>query len=71
MFKPGFRKVECTDQMPQPYLDERDVAQRTKMSVAWVRKQRQLGLPPRAIKIGRSVRYRPEDVSDWLASLAK
>ena len=49
-------------------LNERDVADITGMSVAWVRRQRLLGGPPKYIKISSAVRYRPEDLADFLAS---
>jgi predicted DNA-binding transcriptional regulator AlpA len=49
-------------------LTERDVARITGLSVASVRRWRLLRQGPRYLKIGSSVRYRPEDLSAWLDS---
>lgn len=49
-------------------LNEHDVACITGLSVASVRRWRLLRQGPRYIKIGSAVRYRPEDVSAWIAS---
>src|SRR4030095_17117540 len=48
--------------------NEHDVARIAGVSVASVRRWRLLGQGPRFLKIGASVRYRPEDVSAWLDS---
>lgn len=47
------------------YLDEAAVAAIYQISTATVRTWRCLGRGPRFLKIGRSVRYRPEDVHAW------
>jgi predicted DNA-binding transcriptional regulator AlpA len=49
-------------------LNEHDVAIRTGLSVASVRRWRILKKGPRYLKIGAAVRYRPEDVAAWLES---
>ena len=49
-------------------LNEHDVARCVAMSVATVRRWRLLGQGPRFIKIGAAVRYKPEDVAEWLES---
>jgi predicted DNA-binding transcriptional regulator AlpA len=49
-------------------LNEHDVARITGLSVASVRRWRLLQEGPKYIKIGAAVRYRPGDVSVWLAS---
>jgi predicted DNA-binding transcriptional regulator AlpA len=49
-------------------LNEHDVARITGLSVASVRRWRLLKQGPKYLKIGASVRYRPEDISAWLAS---
>ncbi|WP_410968914.1 helix-turn-helix transcriptional regulator, partial [Salmonella sp. SAL4444] len=46
-------------------LNEYEVAGISRLSVATIRRRRFLGLPPRYIKIGASVRYRPHDVECW------
>jgi len=49
-------------------LDEHAVARITGLSVASVRRWRFLKQGPRYLKIGSSVRYRPEDINAWLSS---
>jgi predicted DNA-binding transcriptional regulator AlpA len=49
-------------------LNEEDVARLTALSVATVRRWRLLSQGPTFIKIGASVRYRPNDVAAWLQS---
>jgi len=49
-------------------LNEYDVARITGLSVASVRRWRLLRQGPRYLKIGSAVRYKPEDISAWLAS---
>jgi predicted DNA-binding transcriptional regulator AlpA len=49
-------------------LTEHDVARVTGLSVASVRRWRLLRQGPKYLKIGAAVRYRPEDVSEWLRS---
>lgn len=49
-------------------LTEYDVAELTSLSLASVRRWRLLRQGPRYMKIGASVRYRPEDVAAWLDS---
>ena len=49
-------------------LNEHDVGRMTGLSVASVRRWRLLRQGPRYLKIGSAVRYRPEDISAWLAS---
>ncbi len=49
-------------------FNEFDVARITGLSVASVRRWRLLRQGPKFLKIGASVRYRPEDVAAWLES---
>jgi predicted DNA-binding transcriptional regulator AlpA len=49
-------------------LNEHDVARITGLSVASVRRWRLLRQGPKYLKIGAAVRYRPEDLSSWIAS---
>jgi predicted DNA-binding transcriptional regulator AlpA len=54
----------------QSLLNEHDVARISGMSVASVRRWRLVREGgPRFVRIGAAVRYKPEDVSAWLASL--
>jgi predicted DNA-binding transcriptional regulator AlpA len=50
-------------------LVEEEVAQRLQVSLASVRRWRLERRGPQFIKVGALVRYRPEDVESWLASL--
>lgn len=52
----------------QSLLNEHDLARVTGLSVASVRRWRLLKIGPKYLKIGASVRYKPEDVSAWLES---
>ena len=47
-------------------LNDHEVAARVGVSVATVRRWRQLGTGPLYLKIGALVRYRPQDIHDWL-----
>jgi predicted DNA-binding transcriptional regulator AlpA len=49
-------------------LNERDVARITGLSVASVRRWRLLRQGPKYLKIGASVRYKAEDLTEWLES---
>jgi len=49
-------------------LTERDVARMTGLSVGTVRRWRLLRQGPKYLKLGAAVRYKPEDISAWLAS---
>lgn len=58
----------------EPLLDDRDLARHLKLSPSAVRQRRfqarKLGVPaqlPPAVRLGRTHRYRPEDVRAWLA----
>jgi predicted DNA-binding transcriptional regulator AlpA len=49
-------------------LNEHEVAHITGLSVASVRRWRLLRQGPKYLKLNSAVRYRPEDISVWLAS---
>ena len=51
-----------------PLLDERDIAKITNRSLASVRRDRLMKKGVPFLKLGSSVRYRPEDLTDWLAT---
>jgi excisionase family DNA binding protein len=50
-------------------LTEDDVAKQLNLSLASLRRWRLEKRGPRFIKVGSLVRYRPEDIDAWLASL--
>ena len=49
-------------------LTEHEVAQRLNVSVATIRRRRLLRRPPEFVRIGSSVRYRPEAVERLIES---
>jgi predicted DNA-binding transcriptional regulator AlpA len=52
----------------KPFLDEKQLATTLNISVASARRWRLLRQGPKFLKIGSSVRYRPEDIDAWLDS---
>jgi excisionase family DNA binding protein len=70
----GLHKVHtvCTDIEGNPMKVEwqlettEEVAQRLKVSPETLRDWRKRGIGPRAVKVGRLVRYSRADVTDWL-----
>lgn len=48
-----------------PYMTIDDLAERYQIPVQTVRHWRIRGTGPRAVKIGRYIRYRVDDVLDW------
>jgi excisionase family DNA binding protein len=53
----------------QDLLTEREVARQIKVSLASLRKWRVERRGPQFVKVGALVRYRPEDVERWMATL--
>ena len=51
-------------------LTETEVAERLKVSLASIRRWRLEKRGPTFVKMGALVRYRPEDLDNWLASLS-
>lgn len=49
-------------------LNTEDVARQTGLAVSTLEKLRLTGNGPRFVKLGRAVRYRPEDIENWIAS---
>ena len=47
-------------------MDQRDLAAYLGKSVAWCERARWAGEGPRYIKLGRNVRYRADDVLEWI-----
>lgn len=50
------------------FLNDKQLSALLGVSTASVRRWRLLGLGPRYLKVGASVRYRVEDLEAWLAS---
>lgn len=59
---------QCHAEPGKRLLREKDIAARTDVSLALVRKWRLLGNGPQFIKLGSAVRYREEDLNLWLAT---
>jgi excisionase family DNA binding protein len=55
--------------MMQVFLTEKDVAKQINVSLATLRRWRLEQRGPRFVKIGALVRYRPEDLEQWMAAL--
>ena len=53
----------------QNFLTEKQVAQQIKVSLASLRRWRLLQRGPRFVKVGALVRYRAEDLEQWLETL--
>ena len=51
-------------------LTERDVANILNLSVATIRRRRLLRKPPEPVKIGASVRYRPQEIDQFIKGAA-
>ncbi len=49
-------------------LNEHEVARITGLSVATIRRRRLFKMPPKYLKISSAVRYRREDIAEWLES---
>lgn len=54
------------DSSPAVLLDEKQAAGRLCLAVRTLQKWRVVGGGPRFVKLGRSVRYRPEDLNQWI-----
>jgi excisionase family DNA binding protein len=50
-------------------MTEVELSERLNVSLASLRRWRLEGRGPRFVKVGSLVRYRPEDLDEWLASL--
>lgn len=58
------RTVESTP----PLFDERALAETLSVSVKAIQSWRYKGGGPKFVRLGRAVRYRPEDVEVWLVA---
>ena len=60
------QRDETEGRAVSPLLNEHELAEILNVSVASVRRWRLVNRGPRFLKIGASVRYRSEDLSEWL-----
>jgi predicted DNA-binding transcriptional regulator AlpA len=58
-------KMKPTVTLPA-FMDQKTVATYVGKSCAWFERARMLGEGPRFVKLGRHVRYRAEDILDWI-----
>jgi predicted DNA-binding transcriptional regulator AlpA len=57
-----------SDELIETFLDEKQLAQRLRVSIGTLRLWRAEGKGPRFRKVGdQLVRYAPSDVNDWLS----
>lgn len=56
--------------MTTDLLTAREAAERLKLSESYLEKARIRGDGPRFVRLGRSIRYRAEDIEAWVASRA-
>jgi predicted DNA-binding transcriptional regulator AlpA len=55
----------------QPLLDSEEVAEILGIAPGSLQNWRVRGIGPRHVKVGQFVRYRPEEVEQWLESRSK
>jgi excisionase family DNA binding protein len=55
--------------MMQNFLTEKEVAKQISVSLASLRRWRLVDRGPRFVKVGALVRYRPEDLQQWMETL--
>ena len=53
----------------QNFLTEKEVAKQIRVSLASLRRWRLVQRGPRFVKVGALVRYRPEDLEQWMETL--
>jgi len=53
----------------EDFLTEKEVAKQIRVSLASLRRWRLVQSGPRFVKVGALVRYRPEDLEQWMEAL--
>ena len=53
----------------EDFLTEKEVAKQIRVSLASLRRWRLVQRGPRFVKVGALVRYRPEDLQQWMETL--
>jgi|GEM_PF-2620862 len=69
--KPNSRPFILSDLDDDALLTTQEVGETFRLSPGYLRNLRCAGRAPRAIRIGRSVKFRLRDVRSWLNSLAE
>ena len=63
------KKLDGMDRdTPTSIIRERDASRYISMSVAWLRQGRARGRGPSFLRINRAIRYRLQDLDEWLLS---
>jgi predicted DNA-binding transcriptional regulator AlpA len=52
-------------------LNSKETAAQLRISMTWLNHSRQTGTGPQFVKVGHTVRYRQQDIDDWLESQAR
>jgi predicted site-specific integrase-resolvase len=65
------RAILMMTDTPTPLMDEIEAANILHVSISSLRRWRRLGNGPMFRKFGRTVRYRPADLSDFVASAGR
>ena len=60
---------ELNEVIMQSFLNEKEVSEKIKVSLGSLRRWRLLQRGPRFIKVGALVRYRVEDLEQWMETL--
>jgi predicted DNA-binding transcriptional regulator AlpA len=60
--------MTSTTNLTEPLVTEHEAARMLKMSLTSLRRWRQDGSGPPFCKLGRSVRYQPQDIADFVAA---
>ena len=63
--------INVTTNLPEPLVTEGEAARMLRVSLVTVRRWRRLGTGPIFRKLGRSVRYRPADIADFVAGTGR
>src|SRR5215467_3742013 len=64
-------RIKMTTNIPEPLVTEGEAAGILRISVTSLRRWRRQGSGPVFRKLGRTVRYRPNDLSDFVASAGR
>jgi len=67
--------MSAQEALPSNYqlilYDEQKTAELLGVSKRWLQTARQTGNGPRYVKVGRLVRYRPQDIENWISAQAR
>jgi hypothetical protein len=64
-------RINVTTNLPEPLVTEGEAARILRVSLGSLRRWRRQGSGPVYRKLGRTVRYRPNDLSDFVASAGR